>query len=142
MAAGGPGPAPPNPGQRKSPAAAAASSKFGRRALIGGLAFAFVYAVLPARSPRPPGTPPDTFKTPGVRNVENAYANGGGTTTHTKGYGGTIQGTKGSKPRENAGTDKPKGFEHDGIGEEQRPTQPTKVGEAFNEFKYGSPKGK
>jgi len=142
MSAGGSGNAPPNPGYRKNPAAAAASSRFGRRALIGGLAFAFVYAVFPARSPRPAGTPSDAFKTPGVRNVENAYANGGGTTTHAKGYGGTVQGTKGKVLRENSGTDKPKGFDHDGIGEEQRPVQPTKVGEAFNEFKYGSARGK
>jgi len=38
-------------------------------------------------------------------------------------------------------TGKPKGFDHEGIGEEQR-APPGKVGEAFNEFKYGSSKGK
>lgn len=103
-----------------------------------------VYAFLPAKSPKPLGTPSSSpFKTPGVQNVENAYANGGGTTTHIKGYGGTIQGTKGAGPlRETGGTGKPQGFEHEGIGEEQRPTQPTRIGEAFNEMKYGSTKGK
>jgi len=141
---GGPGPAPPNPGQpRSSPAARPpALSRLGPRILIVGVAFGLAYALFPAKSPAPPGSPPSSFKTPGVANVENAYANGGGTTTHTKGYGGTVQGTKGSGPlRENVGTGKPKGFDHEGIGEEQR-AQPSKVGEAFNEFKYGSSKGK
>lgn len=138
------GPAPPNPGMpRKAPGAPTGGGRFGRRLALGGIAVAVVYALLPARAPQPAGTPSTTFKTPGVRNVENAYANGGATTTHTKAYGGSIQGQKGEAGlRENSGTNKPAGFEHDGIGEEQRPIQPTKVGEAWNEFKYGSPKGK
>ncbi|RVX72328.1 hypothetical protein B0A52_04533 [Exophiala mesophila] len=138
------GPAPPNPGTpRKAPGASSGGSHFGRRFALGGIAAAIVYALLPARAPQPLGTPSTTFKTPGVRNVENAYANGGATTTHTKGYGGSIQGQKGAAGlREKSGTDKPAGFAHEGMGEEQRPVQPTKVGEAWNEFKYGSAKGK
>lgn len=137
------GPAPPNPGTPRKPPGGSSSSNFGRRFALGGIAVAVVYALLPTRAPRPGGAPSDAFKTPGVQNVEKAYANGGATTTHAKGYGGTVQGKKGEGDlRENAGTNKPKGFEHDGIGEEQRPVQPTKVGEAWNEFKYGSPKGK
>jgi hypothetical protein len=74
-----------------------------------------------------------------VRNVENAYQNGGATATHTKAYGGTIQGRKGDGPmRDQSGTDKPNGFQEEGIGEEQRPNQPTVVGKKWNEMTSGS----
>ena len=143
MSAGGATNSPPNPGQKRPTSAGRPPVRLGPRILLGALALGLVYAMFPARPPKPPGSPPSDFKTPGVQNVENAYANGGATATHTKGYGGTIQGTKGSGPmRENAATDKPPGFDHDGIGEQQRPTQPRKIGEAFNELKYGSPRGK
>lgn len=138
------GPAPPNPGQpRMSGPRPPTLSRLGPRILLGGLAVGLVYGLWPAASPPAPGTPSSGFKPPGVRNVENAYANGGGTTTHAKAYGGTVQGQKGAAGlREDGATNKRKGFEHDGIGDEQRSTQPTKVGEALNEMKYGSSRGK
>ncbi len=135
-----------NTGQRKGNPTPRPSSgpRFGRGILLAGLALGVVYAVFPSRPPQPAGSPGSTlFKTTGVQNVENAYANGGATTTHTKAYGGTVQGTKGkSGLREGAATDKSGGFEQEGMGEEQRSNNPTKLGEAFNEFKYGSSKGK
>lgn len=136
-----------NTGQHKSgPATPRPSSgpRFGRGALLAGLGLGLLYAVLPAKSPKPAGSPPsDLSKTPGVKNVENAYANGGATKTHTKAYGGTVQGTKGASGlREGAATDKPKGFDHEGLGEDQRSRDPLKIGQAWNEFKYGNAKGK
>jgi len=109
---------------------------------VGGAAAALIYALLPARSPKPAGTPSDTFKTPGVKNIERAYTNGGATPTHTKAYGGTIQG-KGidGPPREISGTNQPAGFNRPGFGSDQRPTQPTKGEELFNEIQYSSAKG-
>ena len=32
------------------------------------------------------------LRTPGVKNIENAYSNAGATTTHTPAYGGTRMG--------------------------------------------------
>ena len=138
------GPAPPNPGHPKKPIGAkSAGAGFGRRVALGGLAAALVYSLLPARSPKPAGSPVDTFKTPGVRNIENAYSNGGATPTHTKGYGGSIQGQKsGGTLRENHGTNRPNGFNDPDIGADQRPDRPTKIEEAFNQVNYGSSKGK
>ncbi|KEF63052.1 uncharacterized protein A1O9_01028 [Exophiala aquamarina CBS 119918] len=138
------GPAPPNPGAPKKPLRApSASSGFGRRLALGGAAVALVYALLPARSPKPAGAPVDAFKTPGVKNIERAYTNGGATPTHTKAYGGTIQGkgTDGT-PRESSGTNQAAGFDRPGFGSDQRPQQPTKAEALFSEIQYGSAKGK
>ncbi|KAL2418099.1 hypothetical protein ABEF95_000329 [Exophiala dermatitidis] len=144
MSAGGPGDAPPNPGTpKRSGGAPRPSGPFGRRLILGGLALGLIYAVWPKRAPQPGGTPSNPFKTQGVQNVENAYENAGATATHTKAYGGTVQGKKESGSyRETVGTDKPKGYSQEGIGYDQRPQQPTKVGEVWNEFTYGSSKGK
>ncbi|EXJ96120.1 hypothetical protein A1O1_01246 [Capronia coronata CBS 617.96] len=144
MSAGGPGDAPPNPSQgRHKPGVPRGSGSLGRRLALGGLTLGLVYAVWPKSSPQPGGTPSNAFKTQGVRNVENAYENAGATATGTKAYGGTIQGKKESGAyREGGSTGNPKGYDQEGIGEDQRPSSPTKIGESFNEFKYGSPKGK
>ena len=37
------------------------------------------------------------LRTPGVKNIEDAYSNGGATTTHTPAYGGTKLGQNHSK---------------------------------------------
>ncbi|KIW12359.1 hypothetical protein PV08_09636 [Exophiala spinifera] len=106
-----------------------------RRLAIGGVAAGLLYFALPARWP-------EFFKTPGVRNIERAYQNGGATSTHTKAYGGTIQGRADETMRDNAGTSVPEGFAKEGIGHDQRPEPLTKFGEKWNEFHYGHPKGK
>lgn len=138
------GPAPPNPGAPQKPLGArSAAAGFGRRFALGGIAVALVYSLLPARSPKVPGSPVDTLKTPGVKNIENAYTNGGATPTHTKAYGGTIQGRKSDASlREGHGTNKSNGFNEPNIGSDQRSTQPTKAEQIFNEVQYGSAKGK
>ncbi|KAK5460991.1 hypothetical protein LTS15_003054 [Exophiala xenobiotica] len=144
MSAGGPGPAPSNPGQPKPPRAPPTGGLLGRRLAIGAAGFALVYYLLPARAPKPPGTPADVFKTPGVKNVEKAYQSGGATSTHTKAYGGTIQGRRGDETmREGASTGAPRGYDEPDIGYDQRPGPISgKAGEKFNEIQYGSPKGK
>lgn len=120
-----------------------APGPLGRRLIIGGVALGVLYAVWPKRPPQPGGTPSNAFKTPGVQNIEKAYENAGATATHTKAYGGTIQGNKESGSfREGGSTGAPKGYDQEGIGEDQRPNVPTKIGESWNEFKYGSPNGK
>lgn len=142
MSAGGSGPARSNPGQRHT-GRVRGSGSLGRRVAIGGLALGLLYAVWPKSVPQPGGTPSNAFKTPGVQNVENAYENAGATATGPKAYGGTIQGKKESGSyREGGSSGDSKGYNQEGIGADQRPGSPTKVGEAFNEFKYGSPKGK
>lgn len=138
------GPAPPNPGAPKKPVGSpSAASGFGRRFALGGIAVAVVYALLPARSPKPLGSPVDAIKPPGVKNIERAYTNGGATPTHTPAYGGTVQG-KGldGQTREISGTNRPAGFNHPGFGSEQHKEQPTKAEEVFNEIQYGSSTGK
>ncbi|KAL6250757.1 hypothetical protein RBB50_003060 [Rhinocladiella similis] len=115
-----------------------------RRLAIGAGAVCLVYFLLPARSPKPTGTPPtEVFKTPGVRNIEKAYQSGGATATHTKAYGGTIQGRRGDETmRDGAATGAPAGLAQDGIGNDQRPGPMSKVGEKWNELQYGHSKGK
>lgn len=67
----------------------------------------------------PPTTNPP--RTPGVRNVEQAYANGGGTTTHQPAYGGSTQGNRGADGlRQGAATGLNDGMNSEHIGEEQR----------------------
>jgi hypothetical protein len=44
--------------------------------------------------------------------------------------------------RDQSGTGHRKGHDEEGIGEEQRPSQPNVVGEKWNEMKYGTSKGK
>lgn len=138
------GPSPPNPGTPKKPVGAPSTgSGFGRRFALGGVAIALVYALLPARSPKPAGSTVDAMKPPGVKNIERAYTNGGATPTHTKAYGGTVQGKGLDAPlREGSGTNQPGGFDQPDFGSDQRSARPTKGEEVFNEIQYGSAKGK
>jgi hypothetical protein len=140
-------PSPPNPGQpRKGPTTPQPTNlaRFGPRILLGGVLLGVTYTYFATRVPKPHGTPvSNPFKTPGVKNIEEAYQSGGATSTHTKAYGGTPLGQKDDLARGGQfGTGKERGFEEEYIGEAQRPTQPNKVGEKFNEMKYGDPKGK
>ena len=85
------------------------------------------------------------MRTQGVQNIEGAYQSGGATSTHTKAYGGTNLGQKEDVPRMGPGqhgTDKEKGMEEEGLGDEQRPGQTNKVGEKFKDMKYGVAKDK
>ncbi|OAP55063.1 hypothetical protein AYL99_10763 [Fonsecaea erecta] len=115
----------------------------GRRMVVGGLAVGAALYFWPQASPGVPGTPVATFKTPSVQNIEKAYANGGATSTHTKAYGGTIQGQKEDAPmREGSATSNPKGFQREGFGNDQRPNEPMLPGKWWNKTMYGSEKGK
>ena len=145
------GPAPPNPGAGASkikgpkPPVPSQLARFGPSILLGGVAIGVAYAFFATRAPRPQGAPQSTnlLRTPGVANVENAYANGGGTTTHQPAYGGSTQGSKGADGlRQGGATGVKDGMDSEHIGEQQRPVQPTVIGEKFNELKYGSKSGK
>jgi len=142
------GPSPPNPGQpRNNPNIPKPSAlrRLGPALAAGALAAGLAYTFFSTRAPAPPGTPPpNPLRTPGVKNVEQAYQNAGATATHTKAYGGSVQGQKDSPVlREGGGTGKEKGFDsHEGIGDSQRPWPKTKAGEAFDTMNYGQEKGK
>ena len=130
-----------NPNIRK----ASALSRFGPRILAGGTVLGLVYAYYATKPPVPGGTPapPNPLRTPGVQNIEGAYQSGGATSTHTKGYGGTPLGQKSDVPRDgNHGSAKEKGFDEEDLGADQRPNAGGKVGDKWNEMKYGNSKGK
>ena len=113
------------------------------RILLGGLALGLAYAMLLAMSPKNPWRSTLRLQTTWRSKCGKRVCKLKASTTHTKGSGGTIQGIKeAGQMRENAATGKPNGSDYDGIREDQRPTQPTKVGEAFNELKYGTSRGK
>lgn len=139
----GSSPAPPRKGPK--PPATSQLARFGPQLLLGGLAIGGAYAFFSTRAPAAKGGD-NTFnplRTPGVKNVENAYANGGGTKTHMPAYGGSTQGSRGADGlRQGGGTGLKDGMNTDSIGEEQRPVQPGIVGEKFHEMKYGSKGGK
>jgi hypothetical protein len=145
------GPAPPNPGssapKRKGPKPPATSqlARLGPQILLGGVAIGAAYAFFATRAPAPQGSSQgfNPLRTPGVKNVEKAYANGGGTTTYQPAYGGSTQGSKGAdglRPGGATGLKDGMGSEH--IGELQRPVQPGIIGEKFHEMTYGSKSGK
>ena len=102
------------------------------------------------RVPPPPGKPKtNIFKTPGVSNVEKAYQNAGATETYTPAFGGTVQGGTAGRRDDTAmrkqaaeGTQLPKKFANQGVGDEQRPVQPTWIGRQWHRFKYGNVDGK
>ena len=83
------------------------------------------------------------MKTIGVQNIEKAYGRGGATSTHTKAYGGTIQGETSDGPmREGGSTGSLNAYDQEGIGEDQRPGAQLKVEEAWNKTMLGNEKGK
>ena len=139
-------PGPKHPSDFKTPLTNKSGLRaFGPQILLGGLLIGCTYAYYATRAPQPKGTPnsPNPFKTPGVKNVENAYANGGATTTHTPAYGGSTMGSKGADGLRAGGASGLKeGMNSEHIGEEQRPVQPGPIGEKFHEMKYGSSTGK
>lgn len=100
------------------------------------------YAYFTTRAPAPKGSPQgiNPLRTPGVQNVEKAYANGGATTTHQPAYGGgSIQGSRGANGlRLRGATGVKNGINSEHIGEEQRPTQPGLVGQKLGEMNYES----
>ncbi|EXJ53781.1 uncharacterized protein A1O5_13030 [Cladophialophora psammophila CBS 110553] len=115
----------------------------GRRIALGGLVVGAALYFWPSASPGVPGAPITTAKTTSVQNIEKAYARSGATSTHTKAYGGTIQGQKEDAPmREGSATNKPTGCQQDGMGDDQRPNNPTKPEKWWNKTMYGSEKGK
>jgi len=142
------GPAPANPGAPRKNSRALNPSMFAKYpgrfatgAALGATAFFyFNYAATPRDNPAM------SLATPGVKNIEKAYTNGGATPTHTKAYGGTHQGDKSSVHiREGGATGtstKESPFEKEGMGDEQRPWPATKGGEIFDQTMLGSHKGK
>jgi len=76
------------------------------------------------------------LKTPGVGNIEKAYAGGGATRTHTPAYGGTKRGDPYDNEPQDGGASLRRFEAAQGLGERQRPVQPTRVGAKFNEMKY------
>lgn len=112
--------------------------RYGARILFGGLSIGIAYAYfgVGSRAPNP-------LRTPGVQNIERAYRSGGATSTHTKAYGGTVQGQKESDElRPGGATGKESGFQFEGIGTDQKSDQPGKAGQLFNEMKHGVPHSK
>jgi hypothetical protein len=105
---------------------------------LGGLLYLW-----PKASPGVPGAPIAGIKTTGVQNIENAYRRGGATSTHTIAYGGTVQGQASDAPmREGGSTGKPKPYDQEGIGEDQRPSSKMAPEKALNKTMYGNEKGK
>jgi hypothetical protein len=119
-------------------------ARYGPRLLLGSLAIGVTYAYFVTRPPKPQGTPAiNPMRTPGVKNIEGAYQSGGATATHTKAYGGTVQGEKDDLRRAGMhGTGQPQGMGEEGIGDDQRPGAANKVGEKFKDMKYGAGKDK
>lgn len=136
----GPGGLPNSPPQAKAPTNLA---RYGPRLLLGSIAIGVTYAYLVTRPPKPQGTPSmNPMRTPGVQNIEGAYQSGGATATHTKAYGGTVQGQKDDLRRAATGTGKQDGVGEAHIGDDQRPGITNKVGEKFKDMKYGAAKDK
>lgn len=110
-----------------------------------GLVFGAAVYLWPKASPGIPGAPSPTsaLKTTGVENVEKAYTRAGATATHTKAYGGTIQGqAQDGALREGGSTNKPNAFEQEGMGEDQRGSAQSPPERAWKKTMYGSEKGK
>lgn len=146
------GPAPPNPGSPKTPLHRPRPllPRVAGPLLLGSLGLGVLYTYFATRPPAPPGTAPaDPLRTPGVRNIENAYTNGGATRSHTPAYGGTVQGTTGrriddAELRDGAGSGEQLklGFRTEGVGEDQRPSQSGWLGRTWHRMIYRSDKGK
>lgn len=150
--------APANPGTPKAPKSSPAtdlprkpgssSARFVGPVAVGALALGVVYTYYTYRAPKVPGSvSANPLRTPGVRNIENAYANGGATRTHTPAYGGTTQGSKGTRDQGAAlreggasGSQLPKNFDTEGVGEDQRSSE--KGLKIWNDYKYGNDKSK
>jgi hypothetical protein len=112
---------------------------------VGAVTFGALLYIWPKASPGVPGAPTagQGLKTTAVENVEKAYGRGGATSTHTKAYGGTIQGETNDGPmREGGSTGNPNAYEQEGIGDDQRAHSPSKPERAWNKTMYGSEKGK
>jgi len=111
----------------------------------GAAVFGVMLYLWPKASPGIPGAPTagKGLKSQGVTNVEKAYERGGATSTHTKGYGGTIQGKEGeARLREGGGTGKPEGHDTEGHGSDQTNDASTKVEKAWAKTMVGNEKGK
>jgi len=101
--------------------------------IIGGLGTVFVGTYAWNQYHRGNG-----FKTPGIGNIEKAYGAGGATHTHTPAFGGTKRGDEHDVDPKDGGASKTKFSVGAGMGDEQRPAQPTALGQNFNEMKYGN----
>lgn len=141
------GGAPQNP-KRPTPPPTSMLKRSGPGILVGGLAIGLTYAYYATRAPGKPGAPSvNPLRTPGVKNIENAYSNAGATTTHTPAYGGTKMGDRGSvhlKEGSASGLrhgDGP-GITDEAVGADQRSGQPNKIGKAWNNMQHGNEGGK
>jgi len=145
---GGAGPSAPNPGAPKQsgpkPPVTRRLGRFGPQIALGVTAVGFAYAFYSTRAPAPPGTPAsNALRTQGVKNIEAAYSNGGGTSTYQPAYGGTKQGDKDMQSlREGGASGRKDGFKDEGLGDEQRSNTLTPIGRTWNDMKYGSESGK
>jgi len=111
----------------------------------GAVTFGALLYIWPKASPGIPGAPSGGtgLKTTGMQNIEKAYGKGGATSTHTKAYGGTIQGEANDGPmREGGSTGSPNAYDQDGVGEDQRPGGQLGVEKAWNKAMLGNEKGK
>jgi hypothetical protein len=98
-----------------SPPATTQLARFGPQILLS--AFYATHAPAPKDSP----STTNLLRTPGVRNVEQAYADDGGTTTYQPAYGGSTQGNGGANGlRQGAATGLNDSMNSEHIGEEQR----------------------
>ena len=115
-----------------------------RYVAAGGITFGALLYMWPRASPGVPGAPnSDAYKTTGVKNIEKAYERGGATSTHTKAYGGTIQGEAGEGlTRDGGATGNATAFDREGMGEDQRPSAQLPPEKAWNKTMYGNEKGK
>jgi hypothetical protein len=97
----------------------------------------------PSSAPAVPGAPPAGLKTTGMQNVEKAYQRGGATSTHTKAYGGTVQGKAGEgSMREGGATGNSDAYRQEGIGDDQRASPAGKLEKAWGNSMLGSDKGR
>ena len=101
--------------------------------IIGGLGVVFGGAYAYNHIQRGNG-----LKTPGFGNNEKAYGAAGATHTHTPAFGGTLRGDPHDIEPRDGGASQRQFMGKAGQGEEQRPVQPTSVGQRFNEMKYGT----
>ena len=138
----------PNSGNPKKSGGMSTTARLGGRLTpsvgLAVLALAGTYLFYSTRAPHMPSAP-NPLRTPGVRNIEQAYSNGGATSTHTPAYGGTQMGKRdhdGLKEGGAKGSSAKEGMQTEGIGEEQRPVQPGVVGEKLHEMEHGSKTGK
>jgi len=117
--------------------------KHGSKVVTAAVFGVAAYMFYGFRAPAPGGTPTmNPLRTPGVKNIENAYKSGGATSTHTKAYGGTRQGERDEVMKEGGATNNPQGLDQDKLGDEQRPEQAMKPGQMFKDMNYGSKAGK